>query len=116
MLPRSHPAGHTREPLHAVDIARRPVAEDLVERCGQILDVARRGAAGGLRHEHTIAVGVVGAGLPATGRTGQPIERVVGITRGAVTYLWLGCRPWVLARHGNALLDRIENRCDIGER
>ena len=46
------------EPLGgvAIHITLRAVAEDLAERCGQILGVARRDAAHGLGHQRAIGV------------------------------------------------------------
>ena len=70
------------EPLggHAVDEALRAVAEDLAERCRQILGITRRDAAHGLCHQHAVGVVLVAGGA----RRQHAVQRIVGRGRRAV--------------------------------
>ena len=94
MIPRSHPAGHAREPLRAVDIARRPVAQQVARRIVTRADDLVGGVIG------APAVGAVACQVIAEAALAhavechprQPVDAIVGIDEHALQRPRQRCR------------------------
>ena len=77
------------EPLggHAIHIPLRAVAEDLAERCGQVVRIARGDAAHGLGHQRAVGIILVAAAMGSCSMVFQRAQEAVVLLLEAGSWL-----------------------------